>query len=125
MSERATFEYLTAQVSPAAGASGHETAADEDGLHVCVACGSKLVYPTHWEPYQAVSCRVALHCPDCDLVRVGVFERSRVDNLERELERGEAELEADLARIENANMAGYVDLFVAALEADAIQPLDF
>jgi hypothetical protein len=41
------------------------------------------------------------------------------------LDRGLAELEADLVRLASANMANYVECFARALNADAIYPLDF
>jgi hypothetical protein len=34
-------------------------------------------------------------------------------------------LESDLALLAHANMADYVDRFLRALDADAIQPMDF
>ena len=48
-----------------------------------------------------------------------------MNQLERELDRGDAELEADLAWLTYANMANEIDRFVRALDADAIQPFDF
>ena len=38
---------------------------------------------------------------------------------------GVSRLESDLARLAQANMADYVERFVRALNADAIQPMDF
>jgi hypothetical protein len=125
MTERATFDYVASQLAPGVDAPARETVAPAEGLHVCAGCGSKLVYPTHWERYGQVSCRVALRCPECDRFNAGLFERNLVDEFERELARGRAELEADLALLANASMAAYADRFVRALNADAIYPIDF
>jgi hypothetical protein len=38
---------------------------------------------------------------------------------------GVSRLESDLALLAHANMADYVDRFLRALDADAIQPMDF
>ena len=48
-----------------------------------------------------------------------------VVSFDEELDRGMEELAADLGRLARANMADDVDRFVAALNADAIQPMDF
>jgi hypothetical protein len=48
-----------------------------------------------------------------------------LDALDRELDRAEAEIEADLACLIRANMADYVTRFVSALDAGAIEPDDF
>jgi hypothetical protein len=41
------------------------------------------------------------------------------------LDRGDAELETDLALLTHANMVDEIDRFARALDADAIQPIDF
>ena len=48
-----------------------------------------------------------------------------LDRLDRESEHAECEIEADLARLTSANMRDYVMRFVAALDAGAIEPMDF
>ena len=59
-------------------------------------------------------------------------ERPSFDDLAEQLVGGAAapvdgvsRLESDLAVLARANMADYVDRFVRALDADAIQPMDF
>jgi hypothetical protein len=95
------------------------------GLHICPACRSRLVHMTWWEEESDGSWRVTLRCPNCEWAAIGRFEHRLVDELERELDRGDAELEADLARLTHANMVDEIDRFVRALDADAIQPFDF
>jgi hypothetical protein len=96
-----------------------------DGLHVCTECESKLVYPTDWDEEGPDKWYVELHCPNCDWTGGGVFEQELLDEFDEELDRGMEELAADLGRLARANMAEDVDRFVAALRADAIQPMDF
>jgi hypothetical protein len=80
-----------------------------NGLHVCLVCGSKLVQLSDLEVSDGDRSWLTLRCPECESVSYGEFDNSAVEELERELERGEQEL----------------GRLLAALEADAIQPIDF
>ena len=119
--ETPAFDEVVAQLVPPTDAREERSPAAAEGLHVCGACGSRLVHPT-WgdEPGE-----VALTCPNCEWSRVGHFEQRVVNQLERELKRGGAELETDLALLTRANMVDEIDRFVRALDADAILPIDF
>jgi len=96
-----------------------------ESLLVCRECGSRLMYPATCSAHGASHWCVELHCPECGGIRVRVFGATMLDALDRELDRAEAALEADLVRLIEANMADYVTRFVAALNAGAIQPTDF
>jgi hypothetical protein len=48
-----------------------------------------------------------------------------VDRFDEHLDRGTEALVRDLRRLTRANMEDEIDAFVRALEADAIQPMDF
>jgi hypothetical protein len=54
-----------------------------------------------------------------------------LEEFDRELDRGDAGLGADLARLADANMAGHMNMAdhmnrcISALNADAIHPVDF
>ena len=97
---------------------------DQD-LHVCAKCSRDLVFPVSWEEADQDSWMVVLRCPECEHVREGVFGQATVDNFDERLDMGTSSLTADLRRLTRANMAAEADLFVAALEADAILPEDF
>lgn len=125
MNERTSFEEVAAQLVPAGEAPGHTIAGAAEGLHVCRDCGSKLVHPTWWAEDGDDSWVVALTCPSCESSRIGRFDDGSIAELANELERGHAELTSDLARLAHANMADDVDRFTRALDADAIQPIDF
>ena len=94
-------------------------------LHVCTHCASELVYPTGWDEAGPDAWHVVLRCPDCETLREGVFAQNAVNDFDERLDIGSDALTTDLRRLTQANMAGEVAAFVAALEADAILPEDF
>jgi hypothetical protein len=125
MNVNATFEGVAAQLLPVGDFSSDASAGAEEGLHVCPACGSRLVHPTWSDEDGEASWLVALRCPSCEAFRLASFDDETIAEFERELDRGVAELSSDLERLVHANMVDYLDRFTRALEADAIQPTDF
>ena len=125
MNETTTFEDVTAQLLPIDDFPDHPTAGAAEGPHVCGDCGSRLVYPTWWAEDGDASWCVALRCPSCESFRIGRFSDESIAELEQEFDRGHAVLTSDLARLAHANMVDDVDRFIRALDADAIQPIDF
>ena len=98
--------------------------ADGD-LHVCEACGSRLVYPLEWEEAGPRHWEVTLRCPDCETIGIGVFDQETVERFDEVLDEGTDALVADLKHIMQANMEDEVGRFVRALEAGHIVPEDF
>ena len=96
-----------------------------ESLLVCNHCRSRLMYPAYCEECRREQWYVELKCPECDGSRSDLFSVEMLDALDRELDRAEAEIEADLARITRGNMGEYVRRFVAALNAGAIEAEDF
>ena len=96
-----------------------------EGLLVCGGCRSRLMYPADCHAHGRDWWYVELKCPDCGGLEWARFDLDMLDALDRELDRAEAEIEADLARMTRANMADYVNRFVSALDAGAIEPEDF
>ena len=94
-------------------------------LHVCLDCHSPLVHPVEWEEAGPESWRVLLECPNCTIIREGVFTQDTVERFDEELDRGADALARDYRRLMRANMVEEIDRFAAALEADAILPEDF
>jgi hypothetical protein len=94
-------------------------------LHVCPGCESDLVYPVEWEEAGRSAWSVTLRCPACERVETGVFPQPVVDSFDEELDRGTEALIDDLEQLTRANMAEEIDRFAAALEANAILPMDF
>jgi hypothetical protein len=66
-----------------------------------------------------------MRCPDCDLLREGVFGQALVERLDEELDRATGALLSDLKQLTHANMAAEIELFSRALQLDLIGPSDF
>jgi hypothetical protein len=97
----------------------------DDGLLVCGRCRSRLVYPADCEEHGRDHWYIELKCPECGGCKWARFDVEMLDALDREVDRAQAEIEADLACLTRANMTDYVARFVAALDARAIEPEDF
>ena len=122
--------YFESHVAPSQAAQQPEAPApapaeDTRELHVCVNCDSELVYPVQWEEAGPDSWHILLRCPDCEWNESGVFPQSQCDRFDDELEAGTETLSRDFKRLVTANMAEEVERFIQALDADAIQPMDF
>jgi hypothetical protein len=83
------------------------------------------MYPAGCEEHSEGHWFVELTCADCGNARADVFDAGGLDALDRELDRAESDIQADLDRLGRENMADYVARFVHALNAGAIQPSDF
>jgi hypothetical protein len=103
----------------------HVPAEDTRELHLCVNCESELVYPVQWEEAGPESWHILLRCPDCEWNESGIFPQTQCDRFDDELEAGTEALTKDFKRLVTANMAEEIERFVQALDADAIQPMDF
>jgi hypothetical protein len=108
-----------------AGSHAPATVVEPEGLHVCLDCDGRLVYPLAWSEVGHRRWRLRLRCPECGSVRNGVFERSVVERLDDELDRAAGALLDDLRRVTHANMAEEIDFFSRALAADLIDAGDF
>jgi hypothetical protein len=109
---------------PTRRTTSHATASPQE-LHICGDCDSRFVYPRAIKRRGEDCWKLDLHCPECGWADTGVFPENVIEEFEKELERGYAELETSLAHLTRDNMADYTDRFASALAADAIQPMDF
>jgi hypothetical protein len=94
-------------------------------LHACPSCESELVQPISWREGDETCWQLTLECPNCFWSERGVYSREQVDDLEDRLDDGLCDLISDLHRLAQANMAGDIERFTAALRADRILPEDF
>lgn len=121
--ERADFAFLEAAAPPVG--EPPEAPDAPRRLHRCPECRGQLVYPLAAEETTYDSWLVTLRCPSCERLEIGVFAREAIDAFDVELDRGTEALVDDLEQLTRANLAEEIDLFAAALEADAILPMDF
>jgi hypothetical protein len=125
---RATGEARSSSDTPLAAASwsgDSPTTAPGEALHVCPRCAGGLVNPLDWMEESPGRWRIVMRCPDCDLLREGVFGQALVERLDEELDRATGALLSDLKQLTHANMVEEVELFSRALQLDLIGPSDF
>lgn len=120
-----TLADLTSLRSPGPRITDTRAGKLDEGLLVCGGCRSRLMYPADCEEQGPDLWSIELACPECGGRTWAVFDVEMLDALDREIDRAEAEIEADLECLSHANMADYVTRFVSALDAGAIQPEDF
>jgi hypothetical protein len=111
--------------TPGRQRAGAFEATPTEGLHVCEQCDSGLVYPLEWDEASATHWEVTLRCPNCESKTTGVYEQSVVERFDVILDRGAQALADDLKRLSVANMEEQIDRFAASLDADLILPEDF
>ncbi len=81
--------------------------------------------PLEWGEESPGRWHILMRCPDCDLVRDGVFGQALVERLDEELDRATGALLSDLKRLTHANMVEEIEVFSRALQLDLIGPSDF
>ncbi len=116
---------LAAEAAEAAAQTTGQAVDAPRELHRCGDCKSELVYPVSWHEAGPDHWNVTLRCPDCEWSETGTFHQDLADRFDEKLEEGTDALLRDLKRLTRANMAEEIDRFVAALDADAIEPMDF
>ena len=122
------FDNASFEDAQAPAGAAHPTEAPADAgreLHFCIKCSSSLVYPMQWEEAGPKSWHVTLRCPECEWTEADVFTQDQCDRFDDELEAGTDALTRDYKRMVTANMSEEIDRFAAALNADAILPVDF
>ena len=118
------FADLPAATAPDAPTEQAQPGVDRP-LHVCVECGSSLVYPTDWQEAGPDHWDVELRCPNCEWRGNGVFHQNVVEAFDDELDRGIDVLLTDYRALVSSNMEDEVERFAKALDAGAILPADF
>ena len=101
------------------------TTAPGEALHVCPQCVGGLVHPLDWVEESPGRWRILMRCPDCDLMREGVFGQALVERLDEELDKATRSLLDDLRQLTHANMSEEIELFSRAMQLDLIGPSDF
>jgi hypothetical protein len=91
----------------------------------CPVCHSRLLQLLDAEPHLPGGWDVLLECPECWSLIEEHLDDHEVDDFDREFDEGTRQLVEELRRLTAEHMREDVDRFLAALEADAIQPMDF
>jgi hypothetical protein len=112
----ALLAYLSARRSPAA---------TEGRLIDCVACGTDYVCAVDWEETDDVHWWIRLRCGACGTVREVVVADDDAGQLDRALSVHTAMMERALAQLDRERMVADIDVFVAALDRDLIDPSSF
>jgi len=105
--------------------AGGATLPGRHDLHVCSACGSRLVYPVEWQEAGPTHWEVTLRCPECEHRSDGIYDQATVERFDEELDRGTDAVVRDLKRLTHANMQDDIERFARALAQDLIVPDDF
>jgi hypothetical protein len=117
---------LRAEILDAGADPSLRPAPASEGLHVCPSCRGPFVVPG--EVYEVVDgdrCRLELRCVDCGWERAGIHAEAELEALDRELDRGYADLLWALEVLWIGNEEDAIERFGRALAADAILPEDF
>jgi hypothetical protein len=117
--------YFADQASLAAAAVSPPVEPTGQPLHLCLECGSGLVYPTDWQEAGPEHWEVDLRCPNCEWRGTGTFHQDIVESFDDELDRGIDVLLSDYRSLVSSNMEDEIDRFAKALDAGAIIPADF
>ena len=108
------------------GTSHTKTKPAHEGLHVCAACGSKLVQPTRWEQARKRGqWRLWRRCPECEWSSDSVHGEREIDAYDEELDAGTQALSGVLDELVRENMQRIAESFAAALAADLLTADDF
>jgi hypothetical protein len=108
------------------GNSSHTRTKAVTGLHVCPACGSRLVQPTCWEQTaDRARWRLWRRCPECEWRCDSVHSEHEIDAYDEELDSGAEALAKVLRELEQENMKRAAAAFSTALAADLITAEDF
>ena len=91
----------------------------------CPECGSALLHLLDCEPTRGGLWFIRLRCPECWLELTGTWGDSALERFEEDGARGFGEIATALEEMERASMAEALAHLSAALEADALLPMDF
>ncbi|HEV2858810.1 MAG TPA: hypothetical protein VGW80_10450 [Solirubrobacterales bacterium] len=95
-------------------------------LHICPACGSKLVQPVSWQQEEdRYRWRVWRRCPECEWACEAVHDEVAIDAFDEQLDLGSHELANELRALEHANMSEMAESFIHAIASDLITADDF
>lgn len=95
------------------------------GLHECALCHDDFVVPVKAEALELGRWDLRLRCGQCGTYRDVVVSDGEAERYDLDLQRGMSEIAAALSREDRDRMAAEARVFIAALEHDLIDAVDF
>lgn len=95
------------------------------GAATCPVCGSELVYPLERCQVGSDRWQLLMLCPDCFAWMNVSVDRQGAEEILLRQRLGREAITKELARLERRHMEEESEKFITALNAGAIQPLDF
>jgi hypothetical protein len=95
------------------------------GLIHCRRCAKDTTNPIRWHEHDDAHWWIRLRCGECGASRDVIVPDHEAQRLDCDLERGVAQIAAELAMLERMNMRAEVTALTEALERDLIAPDDF
>ena len=106
--------------------SQDDTPLRHDSLHVCHACDRDFIVPVSVvDLIDHERCVVELACTNCGTASLGVHDDRSLMELDRRMDRAQAQMREAVEVLETADELERIDRFVRALRADVILPEDF
>ena len=94
-------------------------------LHKCPLCHDDFVVPVEAEALEHGRWDLRLRCGQCGTYRDVVVSDDAANRYDLDLARGMSEIAASLRRQDRDRMAAEAEVFIAALEHDLIDAVDF
>jgi hypothetical protein len=91
----------------------------------CPQCGTDFVSPLDCRSHGPGHLWIQLRCGECQALSEAIVPHALAEQLEDHLERGMTLIAEELERLERELMLHDVEVFVAALHRDLIEPVDF
>jgi hypothetical protein len=91
----------------------------------CPQCGTDFVSPVDCRSHGPGHLVIQLRCGDCQAFSEAIVSHAMAEQLDEQLERGMTLIAEEVARLERELMLHDVEVFVAALHHDLIEPVDF
>lgn len=95
------------------------------GLHVCSSCRGDFVHLTQRRREGDGRWLLRLRCGQCEACRDVVVSDDLVRRFDEDVSRGLAAIAGDVTALDREHMAGFIEVFAAALQHDLIDAGDF
>jgi len=94
-------------------------------LAICPNCQSNCCHPLDWEEHYAERWHLTVVCGNCEFEITHITNYEELTEFDYWLDDCLAEIHMAYLNLMRENLSEYADKFVAALNADALLPMDF